>query len=133
MAIARARPRPVLTPEFCKGCGRCIEACALNCIEAGTKIDPRSGLIPVVLDLTHCTGCGLCLDACPEPFGLWARSEAPAPERDAPPLPVDVPDTLVPLPEGHRYLGFIFSRADTPAEAEAALRQAHACLRFVIR
>ncbi|MBI2525436.1 MAG: ATP-grasp domain-containing protein [Candidatus Rokubacteria bacterium] len=40
---------------------------------------------------------------------------------------------LVPLPEGHRYLGFIFSRADTPAEAEAALRQAHACLRFVIR
>ncbi|MBI3107995.1 MAG: hypothetical protein HYY95_20900, partial [Candidatus Rokubacteria bacterium] len=40
---------------------------------------------------------------------------------------------LVPLPEGFRYLGFIFSRADTPAEAEAALRQAHACLRFVIR
>jgi len=42
-------------------------------------------------------------------------------------------ETVVPLPEGHRYLGFIFSRADTPAEAEAALRQAHACLRFVIR
>jgi len=40
---------------------------------------------------------------------------------------------LVPLPEGHRYLGFIFSRAGTPAEAEAALRQAHARLRFVIR
>jgi biotin carboxylase len=40
---------------------------------------------------------------------------------------------VVPLPEGSRYLGFIFSRADTPAEAEEALRQAHRHLRFVIR
>src|SRR5262249_26050129 len=30
---------------------------------------------------------------------------------------------LVPLPEGSRYLGFVFSRAETPALAEAALRQ----------
>ncbi len=35
---------------------------------------------------------------------------------------------LIPLPEGWRYLGFLFSRADTPAEAERALRQAHAKL-----
>ncbi|HXJ84014.1 MAG TPA: biotin carboxylase, partial [Candidatus Methylomirabilis sp.] len=40
---------------------------------------------------------------------------------------------VVPLPEGSRYLGFIFSRADTPAAAEAALREAHRHLRFVIR
>jgi hypothetical protein len=40
---------------------------------------------------------------------------------------------IVPLPEGSRYLGFIFSRASTPAEAEAALREAHHHLRFVIR
>jgi hypothetical protein len=42
-------------------------------------------------------------------------------------------ERLVPLPEGHRYLGFIFARADSPAEAEAALRAAHARLAFVIR
>lgn len=30
-----------------------------------------------------------------------------------------------PLPEGDRYLGFVFARADTPAEVEAALRAAH--------
>ena len=42
-------------------------------------------------------------------------------------------ETLVPLPEGHRYLGFIFARAATPAEAEQALRAAHAALDFVIR
>ncbi len=40
---------------------------------------------------------------------------------------------LVPLPEGSRYLGFVFSRAESPEAAEAALRQAHALLRFRIR
>jgi len=40
---------------------------------------------------------------------------------------------LVPLPEGASYLGFIFVRSQTPAEAEAALRTAHAKLRFRIR
>ncbi len=39
---------------------------------------------------------------------------------------------LVPLPEGSRYLGFIFSRANTPERAEAALREAHARLEFRI-
>ncbi len=39
---------------------------------------------------------------------------------------------LVPLPEGHRYLGFIFARAATPERVEAALRRAHAKLRFEI-
>jgi biotin carboxylase len=40
--------------------------------------------------------------------------------------------TLVPLPEGSEYLGFIFARADTPADAEHALREAHRRLHFVI-
>ncbi len=39
---------------------------------------------------------------------------------------------LVPLPEGSSYLGFIFARAPSPAEAETALRKAHACLRVVV-
>jgi biotin carboxylase len=40
-------------------------------------------------------------------------------------------EQLVPLPEGDRYLGFMFARADSPADVEAALRQAHAQLRVV--
>jgi biotin carboxylase len=40
---------------------------------------------------------------------------------------------LVPLPEGARYLGFVFSRAEAPAAAEAALREAHRSLELVIR
>ena len=39
---------------------------------------------------------------------------------------------LVPLPEGASYLGFMFARAATPAEAEAALRAAHAQLKIVV-
>ena len=38
---------------------------------------------------------------------------------------------LVPLPEGNSYLGFMFARAPTAAEAETALRTAHACLKVV--
>ncbi len=39
---------------------------------------------------------------------------------------------LVPLPEGGSYLGFVFAHADTPAEVESALRDAHDCLNIVI-
>lgn len=39
---------------------------------------------------------------------------------------------LVPLPEGHRYLGFIFARASTPTRTEAALREAHSRLEFSV-
>jgi hypothetical protein len=39
---------------------------------------------------------------------------------------------VVPLPEARSYLGFIFARAADPAGVEAALRRAHACLRFDI-
>ncbi|MGH9319451.1 MAG: ATP-grasp domain-containing protein [Vicinamibacteria bacterium] len=41
--------------------------------------------------------------------------------------------TLVPLPEGSSYLGFIFARADAPEIVEGALRRAHAKLELEIR
>jgi hypothetical protein len=40
---------------------------------------------------------------------------------------------IAPPPEGASYLGFLFARAGRPAEAVAALRRAHDCLRFDIR
>lgn len=39
---------------------------------------------------------------------------------------------VIRLPEGESYLGFILSRADTPEQAELALRQAHAELKILI-
>lgn len=39
-------------------------------------------------------------------------------------------ERLIPWPEGASYPGFIFARADTPAQVERALREAHAKLVF---
>src|SRR5688572_11449527 len=39
---------------------------------------------------------------------------------------------LLALPEGASYLGFIFARAEAPAFAERAVREAHARLKFTI-
>jgi 2-oxoglutarate/2-oxoacid ferredoxin oxidoreductase subunit alpha len=104
----RERPKPFVFPEYCKGCGRCIEACPKHCISHGTEINPATGLIPIVLDLEACNGCGLCITACPEPYGLQPQEESwelndPAvhlgPRFTTAPVPRDIPDTIVPLPE----------------------------------
>jgi hypothetical protein len=39
---------------------------------------------------------------------------------------------VVPLPDGDRYLGFLFARGDTPADVEAALRAASSRLDIVV-
>ena len=54
------RPKPFVVPEYCKGCGRCISSCIKGCFTLGTEINPETGLVPIVLDLTQCNGCGLC-------------------------------------------------------------------------
>ena len=41
-------------------------------------------------------------------------------------------DFIAAWPEGSSYLGFIFARAESPQEVEAALRRAHAALHFRI-
>jgi biotin carboxylase len=40
---------------------------------------------------------------------------------------------VVPLPEGDRYLGFLFARGEDPAGVEHALREAHSLLRVRIK
>src|SRR5262249_43760068 len=45
-------------------------------------------------------------------------------------IPVGQP--VVPLPEGDRYLGFLFARGERPEQVEAALREAHRRLTFQI-
>jgi biotin carboxylase len=48
-------------------------------------------------------------------------------------ITIPIGEEVEPLPEGHRYLGFAFARGERPEEVEAALRSAHAALRFEIR
>ncbi|MFL6195360.1 MAG: 3-methyl-2-oxobutanoate dehydrogenase subunit VorB [Thermoanaerobaculia bacterium] len=106
-AQSTERPMPFVFPEYCKGCGRCIEACPKHCISLGHEINSLTGLIPIELDLEACNGCGLCITACPEPYGLLPEPEDfelkdPAHlfgERHTTALePVEVPNTVVPLP-----------------------------------
>ncbi len=106
MATTREKPKPVILPDYCKGCGRCISACAQHCITMGTEINPMTGLIPVLLDLESCTACGLCFAACPEPYGLTPAlnedhlfAHAAPPSRPPEPAPEDIPDVHLPLPE----------------------------------
>ena len=47
-------------------------------------------------------------------------------------ISIPVGETLVPVPEGNRYLGFIFASGDAPEAVEAALRMAHNELEFAI-
>jgi biotin carboxylase len=42
-------------------------------------------------------------------------------------------DTIIAWPEGFSYLGFIFAKAEQPADAEQALRNAHKKLEFQIQ
>ena len=109
MTTVAERPKPFLFPQFCKGCGRCVEACPKDCITLGTEINPQTGLVPVVLDLERCNGCGLCLSACPEPYGLAAAEPGASFELEDPgklfgerPTTAvraqTIPDERIPLP-----------------------------------
>ncbi len=106
----KEKPKPFLVEEYCKGCGRCIDACNKHCITPGTEINPLTGLVPVHLDLEACNGCALCMAACPEPFGLRPIPEGlqdfelEDPEKlfggrtSTAPVPVTIPDRVVALP-----------------------------------
>jgi len=72
----------------------------------------------------------------PEPGTLKAvrgQDEARATEHIAG-LEISIPPgrPVIPLPEGDRYLGFLFAKAETPVRVEAALREAHARLTIEI-
>ena len=47
-------------------------------------------------------------------------------------ITIPVGKRVRPLPEGDRYLGFLFASGDEPGLVEAALREAHGLLEFVI-
>lgn len=109
MAQLKERPKPFLLPDYCKGCGRCIDACAKDCISLSDEINPATGYIPVVLNLENCNGCGLCMEACPEPYGLretpaGADFELQDPAKlfgakvSTAPRAVDIPAVRMPLP-----------------------------------
>ncbi|MHA1530130.1 MAG: ATP-grasp domain-containing protein [Alphaproteobacteria bacterium] len=90
-------------------------------IPAAELDHPATGVmmipVPAAGTLTHVAGIG--------------AARAVAGIEDAT-IAIPLGGAVVPVPEGHRYLGFIFARADTPEAVTAALREAHGKLEFGI-
>jgi biotin carboxylase len=64
---------------------------------------------------------------------VWGREDAERVEGiDGIEISIPVGHEVVPLPEGDRYLGFIFAHADSVDAVESALREAHRRLEFSI-
>lgn len=110
MTQLKEKPKPFLLADYCKGCGRCIGVCAKGCIKFAEEINPKTGLIPVEIDLSKCVACGLCADACPEPYGIHMIEQGEGFQLQDPaklfgdkdttaPEPVDVPGSRVELPK----------------------------------
>ncbi len=76
---------PVLEPEKCTGCGRCVRACP---VEAIALVPERPGVreggehakkkLVCRVDVERCLGCAVCVDACREgALALERSSKAP--------------------------------------------------------
>ena len=69
--------------------------------------------------------------------GILENVEGEEPARQIPgitnlEITTRVHDYIAAWPDGSSYLGFLFARTDAPAEVEAALRTAHAQLKFTL-
>ena len=62
-------PRPVITEDECKGCGRCVNACPKKVLKMSNKVN-KKGFIPAEYSGQGCTGCFICYYNCPEPYAI---------------------------------------------------------------
>lgn len=79
---AADKPHPIISPEECKGCGRCVAACPRHVLRFRAQLNSR-GLRCVEYDGGDCIGCAACFYTCPEPNALSVR----VPDRTRKPAP----------------------------------------------
>jgi biotin carboxylase len=92
--------------------------------------------LPAMVEDRETDAAGVMMIPIPQ-AGTLSRSEGLKAARSVPgveDVTISIPrgQIVTPLPEGSRYLGFIFARGNTPGAVEAALREAHGRLRFII-
>ena len=92
----------------------------------GLPVDPRRERIAAGVMMLPIPAAGRLL-------AVHGQAEARAvPHITALEISIPIGGPVRPLPEGDRYLGFLFARAQSPEEVEAALRSAHAHLEVVV-
>ena len=60
---------PEIEADSCKGCGRCVAACARHCLQLQTTLN-KMGIKPVGYKGEGCIGCAMCFYNCPEPYAI---------------------------------------------------------------
>ena len=67
--IAKKKFRMAVTPDECKGCGRCVSACPKKLLKMGSKLN-FMGVPYAEYAGEGCVGCGACFYTCPEPGAI---------------------------------------------------------------
>ena len=79
MRTAKGRGVVRIHPECCTGCGVCVIACRVGCLEFAPALNAR-GDLPVRYSGSGCLGDGACARVCPVPGALEIRLDlAPSP------------------------------------------------------
>ena len=69
MSQDKKLPRTEITPDACKGCGVCIQACPTKVLEPSGNLN-SSGYVYTVYKGDGCIGCAMCFYSCPEPGAI---------------------------------------------------------------
>jgi Pyruvate/2-oxoacid:ferredoxin oxidoreductase delta subunit len=79
-AVARRRGEVRIDTDHCKGCGLCVAACPLHCLQVGTTLNRLGYHAAEFLPDRGCSACGVCFYACPEPaaISVYSREETEA-------------------------------------------------------
>jgi len=58
--------RMTVDPNYCKGCGLCIDACPKKIIRFSENINKKGYHYAECFDQDSCIGCKLCYTTCPD-------------------------------------------------------------------
>ena len=64
--MGKNRGEIVISEQFCKGCGYCIEFCPKDCLTIGDRLNTEGYQLPNFINKENCTACTICGRICPE-------------------------------------------------------------------
>ena len=68
----KPRGKVFIRPEWCKGCGFCVEFCPTHVLVLAEGFNAKGYHPPEVCHPENCTACNLCAMYCPE-FAIWSE------------------------------------------------------------